>query len=102
MRKVLFETVLPSKMFEALATTGPMVLGMEGAAAKLVNRAEAGLCIEPENEGNLVEALTKLAGDCSLAHVLCANEQPRLGLRYDLESLAGAYLELPGRVGAAS
>ena len=100
-RKALFETVLPSKIFEASATARPIVLGVGGAAAELVNSAEAGLCIEPENEGELVEALTKLAGDRSLAQVLGANGLSRLAVDYDVESLAGVYLELLGRAGVA-
>ena len=100
-RKELFKTVLPSKIFEASATGRPIVLGVEGVAAELVSAAEAGLCIEPENEGELLEALTKLAGDRSMAHRLGANGLSRLAKRYDVERLAEAYLELLGRVGAA-
>lgn len=101
-RRELFQTVMPSKIFEASATGRPIVLGVEGVAAELVRGAEAGLCIEPENEGELVEALTQLAGDRALAHRLGANGLARLAERFDVERQAEAYLELLGRVGAAS
>ncbi len=99
-RKALFETVLPSKIFEASAAGRPIVLGVEGDAAQLVSAAGAGLCIEPENEGELVEALTQLAGDRSLAHRLGANGLSRLAARYDVDRLAESYLELLERVGS--
>ena len=74
-RTELFKTVLPSKIFEASASGKPIILGVEGLAAELVSSAEAGVCIEPENEGELVEAVTKLASDRALA--------AKLGQRYD-------------------
>src|SRR5206468_3090949 len=49
----LFQSVLPSKIFEAAAMARPIVLGVEGFAAELVAGAGAGLCIEPENEREL-------------------------------------------------
>lgn len=101
-REALFETVLPSKIFEAAATGRPIVLGVAGDAADLVRSSEAGLCIEPENEGEFVEALTKLAGDRSLARDLGANGLTRLASQYDVEQLARHYEEMLARVGATS
>ena len=51
-RRDLFRTVLPSKIFEAAAMKKPIILGVEGSAAQIVREADAGICIEPENEGN--------------------------------------------------
>lgn len=56
----LFKTVLPSKMLEAMAAGKPVVLGVEGCAAELLKRAGAGICIEPENEADLLKALERL------------------------------------------
>ena len=66
-RTELFKTVLPSKIFEAAAMKKPIVLGVEGFASALVSQAEAGICIQPENEDELLEAVEKLAADPSLA-----------------------------------
>jgi glycosyltransferase involved in cell wall biosynthesis len=93
-RTELFKTVLPSKIFEASATGKPIILGVEGFAAELVEAAEAGLCIEPENDGELVEALSKLASDRVLASTLGRNGFERIAERFDIERLAGEYLEL--------
>ena len=43
-RRELFQTVIPSKIFEAMAMAKPILLGVEGLAAELVERAGAGVC----------------------------------------------------------
>ena len=92
-RTELFETVLPSKIFEAAAMAKPIILGVEGFAAELVGGAEAGICIEPENEAELLEAVAKLAQDPALARRLGASGLERIAGKYDYDTLAPAYLE---------
>jgi glycosyltransferase involved in cell wall biosynthesis len=91
-RKELFRTVLPSKIFEASAMARPIVLGVEGFAADLVAGAGAGICIEPENERELVEAVTRLAGDPAQAAEMGRCGFERIASQYDYDELAGRYL----------
>jgi glycosyltransferase involved in cell wall biosynthesis len=91
-RTELFETVLPSKIFEAAAMQKPIILGVAGFAAELVAGAEAGICIEPENDVELLEAVTKLAQDPELARRLGASGLERIAREYDYDALAPAYL----------
>jgi glycosyltransferase involved in cell wall biosynthesis len=91
-RTELFTTVLPSKIFEAAAMAKPIVLGVAGFAAELVGAAGAGLCVEPENEGELVGAVTKLADDPSLARQLGRAGLANIARRYDYDRLAADYL----------
>ncbi len=60
-RNDLFKLVIPSKIFEAAAMARPIVLGVEGYAARLLELSGAGCCIEPENAEQLVNTLTYLA-----------------------------------------
>ncbi len=53
----LFKGALPSKMFEALASELPIVLAVEGEAEKLINEANAGITVEPENANAIAEAV---------------------------------------------
>ncbi len=99
-RRELFTTVLPSKIFEAAAMSRPIVLGVEGFAAELVAGAGAGLCIEPENEAQLVEAVLRLADDRALARRLGAAGRTELAARYDYDDLAARYAELLGKIAA--
>jgi glycosyltransferase involved in cell wall biosynthesis len=55
----VFKTVLPSKMFEAMAAGCPMVLAVDGEAKSTLERAGAGVAVEPGS----VDALTKAIAD---------------------------------------
>lgn len=100
-RRELFRTVLPSKIFEAAAMEKPIVLGVEGFAAELVSQAGAGLCIEPENEDQLVDAVLRLAGDRELGRRLGRAGRERIAQAYEYGTLAREYAELLRSVAAA-
>lgn len=53
----VFETVIPSKIFEFLAQERPVVLAARGEIRRLVEDAKAGFVIDPEDPDRLVEAL---------------------------------------------
>ena len=90
----LFKTVLPSKIFEACAMQRPIVLGVEGDAARLVKEANAGICIEPENELELVEALRRLAADPDLCSEYGKSGHDHVVEHYDRDKLAEYYLKI--------
>ena len=90
----LYETVLPSKIFEAAAMGRPIILGVRGFSADLVQRAGAGLCIEPENEGELLEAVNKLACSPALREELGRSGRNYVLRNFDRETLAREYLKV--------
>ena len=94
LRKPLFTTVMPSKIFEALALAKPIVLGVEGFAAEVVEQAGAGICIQPENERELVSAVERLAGDRNLAGQLGSAGCEHIAPQYDYDVLAKRYLDV--------
>ena len=94
----LFKTVLPSKIFEAMAMGRPIVLGVEGESRELVEEGQCGLCMEPENEAALTEAVRKLASDPQLRVTLGTNGQEFVARRFNRETLAREYLEILTRV----
>ena len=65
-RSDLFKTVLPSKMFEAMAMGRPIVLGVEGEARALLDEAGAGIGITPQSAEELAAAVKRLADDREL------------------------------------
>ena len=97
-RAPLFETVLPSKIFEAAAMAKPVVLGVRGEAARLVREAGAGICIEPEDDAQLAAAVEQLAADPAQCRALGEAGLRTIVPRFDYENLAGEYLALLGRV----
>ena len=59
----LFKGALPSKMFEAMAAALPMIVMVDGEARALMETAEAGVYVQPENPQALAEAVAALAAD---------------------------------------
>lgn len=60
----VFETVIPSKIFEAMALRRPIVLGVKGEARRIViDDADAGLAFPPEDHAALVACLRELQAD---------------------------------------
>ncbi|HLE81695.1 MAG TPA: glycosyltransferase family 4 protein, partial [Dehalococcoidia bacterium] len=63
----LFTTTYPNKMFDYMAAAKPVVLAIDGVARRLVEEADAGVCVPPGDSPALAAALQLLAGDPGLA-----------------------------------
>jgi glycosyltransferase involved in cell wall biosynthesis len=59
----LFKGALPSKMFEAMAAEVPIIASIEGEARELVERAQAGIAIQPESPEAMASAIVQLYQD---------------------------------------
>jgi len=73
----LFKTVIPTKMLEFMSCARPVILGVEGQAREILERARGGLAIEPESAEALVSAILNLA-----SHPETAAELGRNGREY--------------------
>lgn len=90
----LFRTVIPSKIFEAMAMQRPIVLGVKGESRSIVERAECGICIEPESDTQLAEAAIKLLDDNKFAHELGKNGRQYVENFYNRDILANQFLDI--------
>jgi hypothetical protein len=90
----LFESVLPSKIFEAAGMAKPIILGVRGCAAELVQEANCGICIEPEDENALVAAIEKLAADRDLARRLGQSGNEYVHKHFDRDNLSRQYFQV--------
>lgn len=79
----LFKGALPSKMFETLASNVPIILSVEGEAKELIESANAGICVEPENEKQIAEAVLKLYKNPELKEALGANGRRYIEEHFD-------------------
>lgn len=93
-RSATFKKVLPSKMFEAMAMQCPIVLGVEGEARALLDDANAGIGITPENADELANAVAALADDPHLCETLAASGSSYVRTHFDRSRLARAYLDV--------
>jgi glycosyltransferase involved in cell wall biosynthesis len=98
MKNELFKTVLPSKMFEAMAMQHPIVLGVEGEAKALLEQAGAGIAITPESADELATAIMRLADDPDLREKLGRQGYAHVCEHYNRRKLAMRYLEVLGAV----
>ncbi len=90
----VFTTVVPSKMLEIMAVGRPIVLGVQGEASRLLERAGAGMAIEPENAGELAAALQALRADPQRCAQLGENGRQFVQREFLREGLADRYLRL--------
>jgi colanic acid biosynthesis glycosyl transferase WcaI len=62
-KRAIFLGALPSKMFDVMACSRPLILSVDGEARVLVERVGAGLFVEPENGPELRQAILTLHRD---------------------------------------
>ena len=84
----LFRQVIPSKIFESMASGLPMILSMpQGEAVDLVTGDKAGIWCCPENPQALADAVLKLQGGPELRKKM-AGAGVKSVVKYDRSNLA--------------
>jgi colanic acid biosynthesis glycosyl transferase WcaI len=79
-------------MFEAMATARPIVLGVMGESACVLEAAGAGMAIPPEDSKALAQALQSLAAAPGHAEALGKRGRQYVEREFDRERLAEAML----------
>jgi glycosyltransferase involved in cell wall biosynthesis len=59
----VFRAVIPSKIFESMATKTPILMAVEGEGADIVQNAECGVCIPSGDSSAMAAAVRSLADD---------------------------------------
>jgi glycosyltransferase involved in cell wall biosynthesis len=90
----LFETVLPSKLLEAMAARRPVVLAVGGEARQVLERAGAGIAVEPGSPAGLTAALLRLAGDPALRRAMGASGRRFVETEFNRREWAKRYAEI--------
>ncbi len=101
-RTELFKTVMPSKLFEAMALGRPVILGVAGLAARLLREAGAGVAVEPENPVELADAALRLSRDPRQCRAFGTAGQSFVRQYFNRDELAGLFLDVLRRVCVAS
>lgn len=97
----LFKTVVPSKLFEAMAAANPVILGVDGEARRILEEVGAGLYIEPENAEQLAEAVLRLKKDPALRRRLGESGRQAVAERFSRPALARQMLIVLEQVAGA-
>jgi glycosyltransferase involved in cell wall biosynthesis len=89
----LFNSVIPSKLFECMAMGIPVLHGVPGESATIVQREDVGEVFESSNEQQLVQGLVRLRSDTARYERYRLNG-PRAAVKYDRTALAGEMLKI--------
>jgi glycosyltransferase involved in cell wall biosynthesis len=94
-RNATFRTVYPNKLFDYMACARPIVVGIDGAARKLVTEeARAGLYAEPEDGPALARAIRTLADDPELRRRLGESGRNWVETHASRERVAADYIAM--------
>lgn len=90
----LFKGALPSKMFEAMAAAVPIIVTIDGEARELVERAQAGIVVEPEDPEALATAILQLRNDPNRLKTLGVNGRDYVVEHYNRRKIARQFERL--------
>jgi glycosyltransferase involved in cell wall biosynthesis len=94
----VFRTVLPSKMFEAMAARRPIVLAVDGEARDTLERAGAGVFVPPGDAAALAAAIARLATQPATGAAMGASGAAFVEREFSRRAWAARYLALVGDV----
>lgn len=86
---------LPSRLFECMAASVPAILAIvEGEATRLLERANGGISVSPEDPNALADAIRTLSQNPTLCRTLGENARRYVIAHYDRRELARRFAEL--------
>jgi glycosyltransferase involved in cell wall biosynthesis len=88
----LFRHVIPSKLFEAWGSSRPVILGVRGESAAIVEAAGGGVVIPPEDAAALAEAIARMAERPGTAAERGRAGRAHVEREYDRDDLASQML----------
>lgn len=96
----LYRITIPSKTYECLAMGRPLLMGVEGEAAAVVERAGAGLSFRPGDPDALASAIRKLARDPDLCAQMGGRGRDYAAHYHSRRTITGAFIRETERLTA--
>jgi colanic acid biosynthesis glycosyl transferase WcaI len=93
-RKDLFKTVIPTKLLEYMACGCPVIVAVDGQSRHIVEEADAGLFVEPENANSLAKAICQLFENHARRNEMGANGRQYIVTRFSREQTARKYISV--------
>jgi colanic acid biosynthesis glycosyl transferase WcaI len=90
----IFKTVIPTKLLEAMACGRPVIAGVEGHARTIIEKAQCGIAIEPENPSALAQAAGLLSSNPEMCKAWGMNGRQHILEHYTRKRTAARYLEV--------
>lgn len=90
----LMRAALPSKMFEIMAAGVPVIMSaVPGESTALIEAAQGGICVTPENPAALAEAIKKLYCETALRLQLGRNARNYVERYYNRQAKAEQFMQ---------
>jgi len=89
----LFETVIPSKLFECMGMGIPVLHGVYGESAEIVEKENVGVVFEPENPKDLCSKLIDIESNSEIYNIYRENAVSSAKI-YDRKELADKMLKI--------
>jgi len=84
----LFKIVIPSKLYDNMACERPVLLSVDGEARKILETANAGVFVEPENTAQMMDAILFLKSKPEMCTEMGVNGRVYVSKFYSREKLA--------------
>jgi glycosyltransferase involved in cell wall biosynthesis len=97
----LFKTVIPSKIFEAMAMERPIILGVDGESRKIVEESGSGVFIEPESAEQLAHTVLRMSRDTARAEGIGRTGGAFVKKHFNRDKLALEYIGVLNSVAAS-
>ena len=88
----LFDTFIPSKMFEMMAMGRPIVASVRGESAEILRRSGAAIIVEPEDSAAIAKSILDLQGNKNKSEDMGAKGRRFVVKHFSRRSLAEKYM----------
>ena len=88
-----FEKVIPSKIFESMALSKPIIMGVEGEARLITNSAECSINITPDSHEELIQVINQIKFDNETLNEMGTNGNKFLKKNFCRKSMANKMIE---------
>jgi len=94
----LFRTVIPSKIFEAMAMETPIICTVDGQCRAIVEQAQAGIFVKPEDVNGMVKAIKRLLDSPDMIRQMGQRGRSYVVSHFDRDKLAQQMLSVLEKV----
>ncbi len=94
MKNDTFKTVYPNKVFDYMCCSRPTLIGIDGAARKLITDAGAGIYVEPENTEDFINGIDTLQKSEATRQEMGVSGRKHVEQFFDRQKLADEYLNI--------
>jgi colanic acid biosynthesis glycosyl transferase WcaI len=97
-RSEIFKTVIPTKLLEFMSCARPVILGVDGVAREILENAQAGIYVQPEDPAALARAITRMASNPAECDIFGKNGRRRILTHFSRKQTAQEYIAVLERV----